>query len=76
MKQELLVVFCSVLGNIIERKRTDAALQQVNEELEKRVNERTQVLVEMNQDRQKLSRRLMDVKERSAALSRGSCTMK
>ena len=63
VKQELLVVFCSVLGNIIERKRADAALQQVNEELEKRVNERTQVLVEMNQDRQKLSRRLMDVQE-------------
>lgn len=63
MKQELLVVFCSVLGNIIERKRADAALQQVNEELEKRVNERTQVLVEMKQDQQELSRRLMDVQE-------------
>lgn len=63
VKQELLVVFCSVLGNLIERKRADAALQKANEELEKRVQERTQVLVEMNQDRQKLSRRLMDVQE-------------
>jgi len=63
VKQELLVVFCSILGNIIERKRADAALQKVNEVLEERVKERTQVLVEINQDRQNLSRRLLDVQE-------------
>ena len=62
-KQELLVVFCSVLGNIIERKRAEAALQKANDVLEQRVQERTKVLVEMNRERQVLSRRLMEVQE-------------
>jgi signal transduction histidine kinase len=63
VKQEILVVFCSVLGNIIERKRVEAALQTANDDLEKRVRERTQGLVQMNRERQRLSRRLMEVQE-------------
>lgn len=63
VKQEILVVFCSVLGSIIERKRAEAALQTANEELEQRVLDRTRGLVEMNQKRQQLSRRLLEVQE-------------
>lgn len=37
IKQKIIVVFCSVLGSIIERKRAEAALQKANEELEHRV---------------------------------------
>ncbi|MBT5876950.1 MAG: response regulator [Candidatus Latescibacteria bacterium] len=62
-KQELIVVFCSVLGNIIERKQAEAALQRANDVLEQRVQERTKVLVELNRERQILSRRLMEVQE-------------
>ncbi len=44
--QARLGVFCSLLGNIIERKQAEQALRQAHDELEKHVVERTEQLSE------------------------------
>ncbi len=43
-QQDLIAVFCSMLGNILERKRLEASLQNSNLKLEQRVQRRTQQL--------------------------------
>lgn len=62
-RQEMIVVFSSILGNLIERKRAEAAIQRANDDLERRVQERTRALIKINHERQTLSRRLMEVQE-------------
>jgi signal transduction histidine kinase len=39
--QETLVVYCSLLGNIVERKRTEEKITQLNLDLERRTSELT-----------------------------------
>jgi PAS domain S-box-containing protein len=49
------VIFCGVLLDITDRKRTEAELQQLNEELEARVEERTKALLESEARLQRLA---------------------
>jgi len=44
LQQNLLAVYCSILGDIVERKRLEASLQESNQKLEQRVERRTQQL--------------------------------
>lgn len=47
-QQEIVAVYCSLLGNIIERKRGEEALVQARDQLELRVRERTAELARAN----------------------------
>jgi PAS domain S-box-containing protein len=46
--QEVVAIFCSLLGNIIERKQAEDALKTANHELERRVQERVIELTNTN----------------------------
>jgi PAS domain S-box-containing protein len=48
-KQELATVFCSLLANIVEQKRIQAALSTAQTQLEQRVEERTAALEQANE---------------------------
>ena len=48
--QETVAVYCSVVGNILERKQAEEAVRQLNTELERRVAERTAQLEAANQE--------------------------
>jgi PAS domain S-box-containing protein len=48
VKQEIVAVFCSLLGNIIERKQAEEAVREARDKLEMRVRERTAELEKVN----------------------------
>lgn len=47
-QQEIVAVYCSLLGNVIERKRGEEALLHARDQLELRVRERTSELARAN----------------------------
>lgn len=53
--QETVAVYCSVLGNILERKQAESAVRQLNQQLEQRVHERTAQLQEANHELESFS---------------------
>jgi PAS domain S-box-containing protein len=52
-KQEIVAVFCSLLGGIIERKQAEEAVRETRDKLEMRVRERTAELEQVNSALQK-----------------------
>lgn len=60
LQQNLLAVYCSILGDIVERKRLEASLQESNQKLEQRVERRTQQLAK----RVELDRLVADIASR------------
>jgi len=47
VRQEIITIFCSLLGPIIEQKRARQALQRAHDDLEQRVEERTAELLRL-----------------------------
>jgi PAS domain S-box-containing protein len=52
VQQELVAVYCSLLGNIIERKRGEEEIRRARDELELRVQQRTAQLAQSNESLQ------------------------
>jgi PAS domain S-box-containing protein len=75
LQQEMLVVFCSLLGNIIESKRSAEALRAARDELEQRVQSRTADLVRANDDLQAEIVERERAQQHEAALSQGLRTV-
>ena len=60
-QQEIVSVFCSLLGAVIERKRAGDTLQEAHDELERRVQARTIELMEANASLAEKGRILMAI---------------
>lgn len=50
LKQELLVIFCSLLGNIVEHKQTEEALAQSEEQLRRITDNMLDIICQTNED--------------------------
>lgn len=70
-KQELIAVYCSILGSLIQSKRGEDALREGRDELEGRVRSRTAELVPANDDLQAQIAERKRAQAQEKALSQG-----